>query len=183
MLPTEAFDEVVAFLRLSELDALLVSNSLCSSLALKASSAIRWQEFPGLQFYVTNRWIDILRQDDEDGQYGWNRVAKLTFRSQNETAEFIAAAFPNCVFQDFAIHSYPNLNKLVADSIDQVANSVIIQGLFGPPYNISHENVVTLARKFRKVKVSFCSYASLPHYVYCSVVSPYGGGGKMHLWA
>ncbi|KAH7711830.1 hypothetical protein AAVH_20876 [Aphelenchoides avenae] len=158
MLPTEAFSDAIAFLRLFDLGALLVANSVVSSIALKASTAIRWEQFPGLKLYIAQRWIDIGRipsPDDRDGQYRWNRVAMLIFRSVDETAEFIAAAFPNSIFDVVVFSSFismPLASKPLVDAMDRVWDSVIVTGALNLPYAMGLDDALILVRKFRKVK-------------------------------
>lgn len=69
MLPPETFAEIVAFLRLFDLDALAVTNASCSTLAVKASTALRWEEFPDLRFYISSQLLEITRLNlkDDDG--------------------------------------------------------------------------------------------------------------------
>ncbi|KAH7703064.1 hypothetical protein AAVH_29773 [Aphelenchoides avenae] len=153
MLPTEAFAEAVAFLQLFDLDALLLANALCSSLALKASTASRWEEFPGLVVYIANRWIGIGPSPSlvhEDGQYRCRLVDILAFPSEKELVEFVAAALPNCIFDDIAFNS--NLSKQIRDAISRVANTVVIRGVLCPSYNMIRDDTVELVRTFRKVK-------------------------------
>lgn len=52
VLQTETFDEVVAFLDLFDLSALAATNELCSSLAIKASARIRWEEFRDFRLFI-----------------------------------------------------------------------------------------------------------------------------------
>lgn len=54
MLPTDAFAEAVAFLPIFDLSALVVTNAMCSSMAVHASARIRWEEFPGLRISIVN---------------------------------------------------------------------------------------------------------------------------------
>ncbi|KAH7711831.1 hypothetical protein AAVH_20877 [Aphelenchoides avenae] len=153
MLPTEAFAEAVAFLRLFDLEALLVANAMCSTLALKASTAIRCEEFPGLVMYIANRWVGIGPSPSlvhEDGQYRCRLVDILAFPSEKELVEFVAAALPNCIFDDIAFDS--NLSKQVRDAIGRVANTVVIRGVLCPSYNMIRDDTVELVRTFRKVK-------------------------------
>lgn len=130
MLPTETFAEIVAFLRLFDLGAFVVANAMCSSLAIKASAAIRWEEFPDLRFYISDQLIEITRlsQNDEDGSYDPQHVATLTFRRVKETIKFIAIAFLNCIFEDVSISG--SASKRLLSAFGRVANSVIIKGVF-----------------------------------------------------
>lgn len=154
MLPTEAFADAVAFLRLYDLSALVVANSLCSSLAAKASTTIRWEDFSGLYFYIYNERIDVYCGSD-CYSYGTLLVAQLRFASENETIEFITAAFPNCVFEKLAILRFAGFQiKPLLDAIGQV----IVRGVFIQTRAMTHADTLNLVRKFRRVKVSFLSY-------------------------
>lgn len=158
MLPTETLAEAVAFLHLFDLDALAVANSLCSTLARKASRAIRWEKFPDLKLFVVKQSIHVRRTsrpEDENGQSRRTPVTVLTFQSADETAEFIAAVFRNCIFDDVLFPT--SVSKLLLDAMDRVADCVVISGVFHPPYGMSPDHTVKLVRKLRKVKVSFGS--------------------------
>ncbi|KAH7717602.1 hypothetical protein AAVH_14961 [Aphelenchoides avenae] len=154
MLPTEAFAEAVAFLRLFDLSALAVTNALSSSLAVRASNAIRYEEFPGLRFLFVWDRIEISRMYDAsvngDGPFDWQHVASLTFASANDQVEFFAAAIPNCVFEDVDI---PLPSKNLLDAVGRVADSVVVNGALGLPASlVSAPVVLNFVRKFRKVK-------------------------------
>lgn len=156
MLPAEAFSEAVAFLRLYDLNALVVTNEVCSSLAVKASNKIRWEELPGLSLHISNKWIGIRRHDASTNHSGivrWKSVAVLTFPNEKDTDKFIAAALSNCVFED-VILSW-NLSKPLLDALGRVADSVVLKGALCPPYSMSHDDSLSLLQRFRKVKVSF----------------------------
>lgn len=160
MLPPEAFAEAVAFHRLFDLDALLVANALCSSLALKASAAIRWEEFPGLRLYFANQWIYIDRTPEQDGEERrWTPVELLTFPRDDQMAEFVDAALPNCIFEELTL--FDLTSKKVRDAIGRVADSIVIKGALRPPYHMSPDDSLELVRKFRKVKVSLSLYSLL----------------------
>lgn len=152
MLPTEAFAEVVGFLRLFDLSALVVTNSMCSSLGIKASTFIRWEEFPGLRFLVRDGAIKVLRSlADEDGERWWHTVALLIFANENDTTDFIAAAFPNCIFEKVDI-----LSMDILDGVGRVADSIIVTEYLGfSTTRICSDDVLSFVRKFRRVKVSF----------------------------
>lgn len=103
MLPTKVLAEAVAFLCLFDLKTLAVNNAPCSSLAVKASTVIRWEEFPGLHFVIANHSIGIFRCFDSSKYDAKRRscrvlVANLTFPNETATSESIAAAFPSCIF-------------------------------------------------------------------------------------
>ncbi|KAH7706315.1 hypothetical protein AAVH_26458 [Aphelenchoides avenae] len=147
MLPTEAFAEVVAFLRLFDLSDLAVSNALCSTLAVKASTSIRWEEFPGLNFRITNEQIAVIRRSvSQNMSYG----KLLTFEDETATAEFIAAAFPNCIFDNVEI--LRSTSKPIIDAIGRIADSVIVNGTLCPYISMSPGETLEVIRKFRKVK-------------------------------
>lgn len=150
MLPTEAFAEAVAFLRLFDLSALAVANALCSTLAVKASTCVRWEEFPGLSFAFMNGWLQVMRRNDTDN---WQLVANVFFPSETAMAEFIAAAFPNCIFEDVTIFRF--VSKRILDVIGRVAGSVVVKRLLRIPCGMNRDDSLNLVRKFRKVKVSF----------------------------
>ncbi|KAH7698425.1 hypothetical protein AAVH_34482, partial [Aphelenchoides avenae] len=136
MLPAEAFAEAVAFIRLFDLSALVVTNALYSSFAIRASTAIRFEEFPGLRFLLIWNRIEVSRTFDAsmngDGPLLREHVASLTFASENDLAEFVAAAFPYCIFEDVGI--LPSRNLL--DAIGRVADSVIVNGALGLPASV-----------------------------------------------
>lgn len=152
MLPTEVFAEAVAFFRIFGLNALAVTSAMCSKLAIKASAGIRWEEFLCLRFYITNRAIHILRQTDK-GVRRARMSLTLTFPSEHDTIEFVAAAFPKCIFEGVTI-SY-HLRKRLLDAIGRVADSVVVKGSLQLPDDVSPDDTLRLGREFRKVKVSF----------------------------
>lgn len=129
MLPTEAFTEVVAFLHLFDLSALAVANALRSSIAVKASTCIRGENFHGLRFCVGHGWIETIRVPDESMaqrvSFPLQSVASLTFAGETDMAEFITAAFPNCVFDDVTIFRFES--KHLLDALFQVADSIVIR--------------------------------------------------------
>lgn len=126
MLPTETFAEAIAFLRLFDLGALVVTNALYSSLAVKASTHFRCEEFSGLLFYVWNRSIEVFRLTN-DASLSWKFVTAMTFSTVDDTAEFVVAAFPNCIFEHVSISNFLSVHLL--DAIGRIADSVIIKGV------------------------------------------------------
>lgn len=160
MLPVEAFAEAVAFLPLFDLISLVVTNSLCSTLAAKASNAIRWEEFPGLLFYIANEGIHIFARTDVP-TYEGSFVATLAFQSENNMVEFIAAAFPNCIFENVYISGFIS-NRLI-DVIRRVADSIVVSRVLYFRSHMSPKCSLYLLRKFRKVKVSFITPFALLH--------------------
>ncbi|KAH7716264.1 hypothetical protein AAVH_16315 [Aphelenchoides avenae] len=146
MLPTGSFAEVVGFLRLFYLSSLAATNALCSSLAVKASAEIRREELSGLHFKMWNNLIGISRGETQI-------VARLAFPSETATTEFIDAAFPKCILDDVVLSS--SVNKRLLDAIGRVAGSVVVQRVLSLSGNISLNGSLGIARKFRKVKVSF----------------------------
>lgn len=152
MLPTEAFTDVVAFLRLFNLKSLVVTNAFCSSLAAGASTGIRWEEFSNLRFNISTSMIEIfVVSRDDNVLFRSRRVANLTFPNETATAEFADAAFPNCIFEEMELLSS---SKQLMDTIGCVADSVIIKGALLLPGSMSVEDSVDAVRKFRKVKAS-----------------------------
>lgn len=157
MLPTEAFAKAIASLRLFDLSALAVANSICSSFAVKTSSTIRWEEFTDLNLNIRNGGIEICRPlpKTEDGLPRW-AVTMLTFGSEIEMIEFVATAFLNCIFEDVVIWTYRNKNLL--EDVGQVADAVAIRGTLQLNGSISFSDSINLLKKFRKVKGRFLSY-------------------------
>lgn len=146
MLPTEAFADVVAFLRLFDLSALVVTNALCSTLVVKASTRIRWEEFLGIRVCIENRWIRISRCSDR------KHLVSLNFSTETANAEFVAAAFPNCILEDVIIMS--TSCEPLFDAIYRVADSFMIKGTLQLPALTSPEDSLDLVRKLRDVKVT-----------------------------
>ncbi|KAH7680105.1 hypothetical protein AAVH_41524, partial [Aphelenchoides avenae] len=154
MLPPDAYADAVAFLRLFDLSALAVTNALCSSFAVRASTAVRFEEFPGLQFLLIWNRIEISHVFDASmngsGPFHWKHVANLTFVSEDDLHEFVAAAFPNCIFEDVGM---PLPSKNLLDATGRVADSVVVSGALGLPARVaSADNVLDFVREFRKVK-------------------------------
>lgn len=79
----------------------------------------------------------------------------LIFPTENDMIEFVAAAFPNCIFDDMAISGSPS--KSLLDAIGRVAHSVVVSGPIRLSESLSPDDSLSLVRKFRKVKVSFVS--------------------------
>lgn len=151
MLPTEVFAEAVAFLRLFDLSELSVTNALCSSLAINASARIRWEQFSDLDFYISDTWVAIYRAFGICDRFDF--VACLTFSNEPDLAEFISAAFPNCIFNGVGI--WRHATKHTLNAIGRVADSFIITEALGHYRDMSPDDSLNLIRKFRKVKVSF----------------------------
>lgn len=161
MLPTEVFAEVVAFLRLFDMSALVVTNAPCSSLALNAASGIRCEEFPDLDFYVSDHMIYVCRvhQVHISNQCMERRlkyVAFLDFQNESTMAEFIAAAFPNCVFMGVGLQR--GASKQTLDAVGRVAGSVIVTEALGHYRDMSADDSISLVRKFRRLKVTLFTY-------------------------
>lgn len=135
-LPTEAFTEVVAFLRLFDMSALMVTNVLYSSLAFKASTTIRCEKFPDLNFYIRNRAIRVYRVRqvyvDNRMERRLEHVVSLDFQNEPTLAEFIAAAFPNCIFMGVGIER--GTGKHIVDAVMRIADSVIVTEALGHGY-------------------------------------------------
>lgn len=128
MLPNEAFAGSVAFLRRFDLNTLAVTNALCSTIAVKASAKIRWETFPSLSILVADEWMQIVRRIEEPTcQF----VTNICFPSESKTTEFIAAAFPNCIFEDLTLF---RTSKYLLDVIGRVADSIVVKGAICPPY-------------------------------------------------
>lgn len=159
MLPTEAFSEVIAFLRLFDLKSLAVGNSLCSSLAVKASKMIRWEDLSGLRFHIYNKRFEVYRPTDaanKDDECGWQIVAFLTIANEKETTEFIDTAFPNCIFEDVGTTYF--VSEQLLDAVGRVADAVVVKGVLSIDVLKRPDDSLSLVRKFRKVKVSFLGY-------------------------
>lgn len=60
-----------------------------------------------------------------DGPSHWATGANLTFASENDLSEFVAAAFPNCTFDDLAI---PLLSTHILNAFGRVADSMVVKG-------------------------------------------------------
>lgn len=164
MLPTEIFADSVAFFRLYDLRALVITNARCFSLAVKEANRIRFEEFPNLHFTLERNSILTRRtgtQQDELGIHPVQAKVKLTFPSERDTVRFVAEAFPNCDFEDVAISSL--LSQAALKSIGRIAHSVDILGALRTPFSMCHEESIKLFQKFRKVKVFSSSYSSLKH--------------------
>lgn len=164
MLPTEAFADAVAFLRLFDLRALIVTSGLCSALAVKASARIRWEDFPDIRLYISYDYtIQIFRisdslKDQQDGTSTRTQVmATLTFANESTLADLVAAAFPNCIFEDISCFT----SERILDTICRVANSVVVKGTLCHSANVRRDYSLDLVRKFRKLKVSFYLVFSL----------------------
>lgn len=109
-----------------------------------------------IRILLSNQVIDILRvpgRNDDTGPFCSEVVARLTFTSELDTAEFVDAAFPNCIFEDVDIS--PRLNKNVTDAIGRVSDSVIVNEALQLHGSINSSRI-KLVRKFRNVKV--CSF-------------------------
>lgn len=157
MLPTEAFAEVIAFLGLFILNALALTNAFCTSLAVAASSSIRWERFPGLEISIRSREIRIIRHyhSPSDHDYSYPLLETiLTFPSEKDTIEFVVAAFPNCIFENLILW---HVSKELRDALGHVADVVVVKETLHLPQRMSHDESIGLVRKFRKTKVSFSS--------------------------
>lgn len=153
MLPTKTFADAVAFLRLFDLSPLLVTNSLCSSLAVEASTSLRCEAFPGLAFYVLDRGIAVGTLEGGSAfATGSMDVIFVLFSTDAEIIDFLATALPNCIFEDLEIACD---NEHLLDALGQVAESVIVRGAFSLPASVGPDDSIGIVRKLRKVKVSF----------------------------
>lgn len=157
MLPAEVFAHAVAFLRLFDLSALAVTTATCSTLAVKASNSIRWEEFAGLLFSIVDDAILIAKYIGPKCVTGFGPfdvVAFLSFSNVTAMAEFISGALPNCIFEDVDIFSFPGDHLL--DAMGRVADSVIVKGAFSHSLlDINRDVSFSLLSKFRKVKVRY----------------------------
>lgn len=161
MLPTDAIIETVAFLHLFDLQALAATNALCSSLAVKASNMIRCKDFSDLRFGIADGLILIYRRiyepDYKGGSFHWKFVTDLMFPTLNEATEFVLAAFPNCIVEGVTIST--SASETLLDTIGRFAESLIVKGVLRLPRGMSIDDSLSLARKFRKVKVSSFIYS------------------------
>lgn len=132
MLQTEVFADAVAFLRLFDLTALAFAIAMCSSRAARASNRIRWDDFPGLHFIVSNDTIQVYRSINapKESDVSWllQFVADLISSSEDDLIKFVAAALPNCVFEDEPVFGF--LSKHVYVSLIQVTEPFVINGAF-----------------------------------------------------
>ncbi|KAH7710478.1 hypothetical protein AAVH_22246 [Aphelenchoides avenae] len=121
MLPTEAFAEALAFLRLFDLGAVVVTNALCSALSLKAANGVPWEELPGARCFIREHLIEIFDtfKKDENGALLPSCVASLSHPNDPAITRFVAASsFPNCVFEHLVISRFPS--EPFSDAIDRV---------------------------------------------------------------
>lgn len=179
MLPTEAFADAVAFLRLFDMKALLITNAICSSHAVKASTVIRWEEFPSFRFEISKRMIYVSRAcPEEEGSWPcFSVVTRLAFADENEMREFVTAAFPNCIVEDFIISGFSPAGNDVWDAVRRVADCVVVKRALGLPHCMSPDDSLSLVGRFRKVKVSyFCNTDQLPFE--CVRISIHDRGGE-----
>lgn len=153
MLPTESFADAVAFLGIYDLNSLVLTNALCSSLAVAGASRIRWEEFPGLRLRIGHQWIAveriIPRRDYAD--YERRDVAWLRFNSEDKFVEFIAAALPNCVFEGLIFHCRPA--EHVHRALETIAHSVVVLSVLRRLGFSRSLDVLDYAFPFRLVKV------------------------------
>ncbi|KAH7701877.1 hypothetical protein AAVH_30985 [Aphelenchoides avenae] len=151
MLPTEAFTEAVAFLSIYDLNSLAVTNALCSALAVASASKMRWEEFRGLRIRIGYNWIAVERliPRDDYTEHECLNVAQWGF-SEVDMANFIAAAFPNCVFEGLIFHCRPG--EHVRRALDKVAHSIVILSVLRRPGSSRHFDVLDYVFPFRMVK-------------------------------
>lgn len=146
MLPAEAFADVVAFLRLFDLSSLAITSAMCSTLAVKASGSIRWEDFSGLQFLIGDNLLEVTRSqslhvcmngwavvwrgynNDEDAAFDRESVATLALKNEIEMAEFVETAFSNCIVGNIFC-----FQSKFMDAFGPVADSVVITGALWPP--------------------------------------------------
>lgn len=149
MLPAEVFADAVAFLRLYDLTELPVANRHCSGLAMKHAATIRKETFAGLHFVLHSQAVIVCRNS--------SIVAYLNFPSELATAEFVSAAFPNCVFESVDVQC--SRNNHLMNAIVEVADSVVITDNLsfdvGPPATLrSAPEMVEFVARVRSLKVS-----------------------------
>lgn len=130
MMPTEAFAEVVAFLRLCDLCALAVTTRCVLRLHAKPLTGFDGKISRALTLSLRTDGSQFLAElytlMHVDGSLRWPFVADLTFPSEIDTTEFVSASFANGVFECVTFAGSPS--KQLLKAIGRVADSVIVKG-------------------------------------------------------
>ncbi|KAH7712313.1 hypothetical protein AAVH_20354 [Aphelenchoides avenae] len=134
-----------------DLNSLVVTNALCSALAVASASKMRWEEFRGLCIRIGYNWIAVERliPRDDHTEYECLNVAQWGF-SEVDMANFIAAAFPNCVFEGLIFHCRPS--EHVRRALDKVAHSIVILSVLRRPGSARSLDVLDYVFPFRMVR-------------------------------
>ncbi|KAH7707648.1 hypothetical protein AAVH_25114 [Aphelenchoides avenae] len=118
MLPNHVFADVVGYLRLYDLDALLLTDARCSGIAHSAASQIRVFDFSEFRFDLYNSSIVIYKL----AQAAPNSIT-LNFLNATDLVHFIPAALRNCVLGGLTAYV-----KGSFDATTEVADTIIIKG-------------------------------------------------------
>lgn len=111
MLPTEAFAEVIAFLELVDLDALILTNVFCSKLAQESALRIRVQDFSHLKFVIRYGAVVVIRPE-----YPRDCIS-FCFSSYDA----LLNAFRNCIIGHLTIDGlYQPLMNAVKNAADKL---------------------------------------------------------------
>ncbi|KAH7729770.1 hypothetical protein AAVH_02244 [Aphelenchoides avenae] len=131
MLPDHVFADVVDFLHLYELDALLLTNARCLELAQAAAGKIHAFDFSGycLIFFTYELRLINLATGGSNPWRAENRTL-LEFNNATEIVEFVPRALRNCAFEgmDLALGYSSSQMMDIMESVREVVHTIVITG-------------------------------------------------------
>ncbi|KAH7715188.1 hypothetical protein AAVH_17408 [Aphelenchoides avenae] len=149
MVPLETFVDVVSFLRYYDLGGLKLANKMLKAVADECADAIRLFDFSDTAFFLRDSRIVVYRLTP-NGCFG-PLICQLELSSEDELAEFVSEAFPNCTVGRFAWIGH---SQRVLQAIRDVAKTVAVDSLV---VMVDHfedfRELVEYVDGFRRVKV------------------------------
>ncbi|KAH7729771.1 hypothetical protein AAVH_02245 [Aphelenchoides avenae] len=131
MLPVQVLVDIIDFLHLYELDALLLTNARCSELAQTVAVKIRAFDFSGYRlicFTYELCLINLTRNCSNVWRAG-NRTL-LEFNNETELVEFLPRALRNCAFEGMDLAREFNNCRMVdiVNAVKKAAHTIVISG-------------------------------------------------------
>lgn len=157
-LPDYVFADVIGFLHLYELDAVLPTNARYSDLAQSAASRIRVFDFSNLEFeiavLVETATMCVLNRTtltSDSGAFAFIRhLTQLEFLDTVELFEFISTALRKCVLGSLDLR-----DDVALDAIKKVAHTIVIKDklvLYADTF-VDVPTMVEFVENFRVVEV------------------------------
>ncbi|KAH7729754.1 hypothetical protein AAVH_02228 [Aphelenchoides avenae] len=118
MLPDHVFADVVDFLHRYDLDALLLTDALCSTLAQSAAASTRVFDFSEFRFSITASVVEVTNRPM------WIRIqpshTRLQFKHTGELIEFIREALRNCNLSSMSLDLLNVYDAQTADILQAI---------------------------------------------------------------
>lgn len=147
MLPTHVFADVVGYLHFYDLDALLLTDAICSDLTQSAASKIRTFDFSDYTFVFCTAEVHVYNLTDDDVEH-WETALK--FLDATDLISFIPVAL-----RKYTLGWLAPFYEVPSDAMRQVTHTVVVKDtlyLSAKAFATAHA-LVEFVTSFRSVQV------------------------------